>query len=78
MNHDEILERIVAMCCETLEIQAQEVSEDSSFDSLGADSFDKLELVTALEDEFDLQLDDEVLQNIETVSDACQAIEQAQ
>lgn len=50
----------------------------TSFDDLNADSFDKLELVTAFEEEFDLTLDDETLASITSVADAVNAIESVQ
>ena len=78
MNHEDIFNKVQAMVVETLEVEPLDVHEDTTFDDLGADSFDKLELVTALEDEFNLSLDDEVLMNIAAISDAVEAIEQAQ
>ena len=78
MNHEDIFNKVQAMVVETLEVEPLDVQEDTTFDDLGADSFDKLELVTALEDEFNLSLDDEVLMNIAAISDAVEAIEQAQ
>ena len=47
----------------------------TTFEDLGADSFDRLELVTAFEEEFDATLPDEVLQSIDSVKDAVDAIE---
>ena len=40
----------------------------------GADSFDLLELVTALEDELDMQFDDDAVQSIATIGQAVDAI----
>ena len=51
---------------------------DAILEKVIADSFDLLELVTALEDEFDLTFDDEALEKIATVGDAVSAIEAAQ
>lgn len=78
MTHEDIFNKVQEMVVETLEVEPLDVREDTTFDDLGADSFDKLELVTALEDEFNLSLDDEVLMNIAAISDAVEAIEQAQ
>ncbi|HQE69521.1 MAG TPA: phosphopantetheine-binding protein [Atopobiaceae bacterium] len=79
MDRNAILERVIEVVLDTLEIDEDvEVDEDTNFKSLGADSFDLLELVTSLEDEFDLTFDDESLEEIATVRDAVDAIESAQ
>lgn len=78
MDRAAILEKIIALVCDTLDAEAADVTEDTTFDDLNADSFDKLELVTALEDEFGLTLDDDVLASIGSVHDAVDAIAVAQ
>lgn len=78
MDHDEILQKVIEIVADTLSVDADELGEKSTFDDLGADSFDKLSLVTAFEDEFGFTLDDDVLQEIESVGDAVAAIEKAQ
>ncbi len=77
MNRDEIFEKLQDLVAETLEVDPSEVTITASLDDLGADSFAKLELVTAMEDTFDVSLDDEVLESIDTVSDAVDAIAEA-
>lgn len=78
MDRATILEKIIALVCDTLDAEAADVTEGTTFDDLNADSFDKLELVTALEDEFGLTLDDDVLASIGSVHDAVDAIAAAQ
>ncbi|WP_130811950.1 acyl carrier protein [Olsenella sp. Marseille-P4559] len=79
MDHDAILEKVTSVVNETLEVPSGvKLTEGTAFKDLGADSFDLLELVTALEDEFDLTFDDEALEKIATVGDAANAIEAAQ
>lgn len=79
MDRNAILERVIEIVLETLDIDEDtEVNEDTDFKGLGADSFDLLELVTTMEDEFDLAFDDESLEAIATVRDAVDAIESAQ
>ena len=46
-------------------------------DDLDADSLERLQLVTAIEDEFDLEIDDETLLSLNSVADAVDAIENA-
>ncbi len=77
MNRDEIFEKLQELVAETLEVDADDVTQTSSLDDLGADSFAKLELVTSIEDAFDVSLDDEVLESIESVDDAINAILEA-
>ena len=57
--------------CEQLGVSDEEVNDDSSFvDDLGADSLDTVELVMALEEEFDLEIADEEAEQISTVQEA--------
>ena len=75
MNLDEI-KSIVA---DILNISPSEVEPDSRFiEDLGADSLDAVELIMALEDEFNLEVDDEAAQNMKYVKDLVQYIENHQ
>lgn len=78
MDREAILEKVIQLVAETLEVDPDDISLSTSFDDLNADSFDKLELVTAFEEEFDLTLDDEALASITSVADAVNAIESVQ
>ncbi|KXB33884.1 acyl carrier protein [Atopobium deltae] len=78
MDREAILEKVIQLVAETLEVDPDDISMSTSFDDLNADSFDKLELVTAFEEEFDLTLDDEALASITSVADAVNAIESVQ
>ncbi|MBQ3338243.1 MAG: acyl carrier protein [Atopobiaceae bacterium] len=79
MDRTAILERVIEIVLDTLDVDEDiEIDEETSFKSLGADSFELLELVTTMEDEFDLTFDDEALEAIATVRDAVDAIEGAQ
>lgn len=77
MDRATILKKVAALVSETLEVDEASVTEELKFEELGADSFDLLELVTALEDEFGLTLDDDSLAEIATVGDAVDAIQNA-
>ena len=50
---------------------------NGAFDDLDADSLDRLQLVTAMEDEFDIEIDDEKLEAINSVAEAIVAIKSA-
>jgi acyl carrier protein len=62
---------------EQLGVDEEEVNEQASFvDDLGADSLDIVELVMALEEEFDLEIPDEDAEKITTVGDAVNYIKE--
>lgn len=65
-----MLEKMKEMIAEQLSVEADIVTEGSSFkDDLGADSLDLFELVMALEDEYSVEIPAEDLQNLLTVGD---------
>ena len=74
MDRDTIFAKVAEIVAETLEVDEESVTDGLRFDDLGADSFDLLALVTALEDEFDLTLSEDSLEEIATVGDAVDAI----
>ena len=64
-------ERVKGIVAEQLGIGIDEINnESSSIDDLGADSLDTVELVMALEEEFDVEISDEQAENISTVQSA--------
>jgi acyl carrier protein len=64
-------ERVKGIVAEQLGIGIDEINNESSFiDDLGADSLDTVELVMALEEEFDVEISDEQAENISTVQSA--------
>jgi len=67
----DVLERVKKIVVENLDVEADKVVESASFiDDLGADSLDLVELVMAFEEEFDIEIADEVQENIRSVGDA--------
>jgi len=71
-----VLEKIKEIVSEQLDVSQDEITPESSFvDDLGADSLDLTELIMAMEDEFDLEIDDEEAQKLRTVQDAIKYIE---
>ena len=66
-----IEERVKKIVVEQLGVKEDEVSSESSFvDDLGADSLDTVELVMALEEEFETEIPDEDAEKITTVKQA--------
>ena len=75
----EVFERVKKIVVENLEVEADKVVEAASFiDDLGADSLDLVELVMAFEEEFGIEIEDEVQENIRTVGDAVTEIKKTQ
>ena len=71
MTMEEIFKTMQDLIAEQFAIDADEISMDSSFvDDLGADSVDLVELVMAMEEEFDIgEIDEEDLSGLKTVGD---------
>jgi acyl carrier protein len=71
MTPETIFKTMQDLIAEQFAIDADEVTMDSSFvDDLGADSVDLVELVMAMEEEFDIgEIDEEDLQSLKTVGD---------
>lgn len=66
-----IEEQVKSIVAEQLGVKAEEVTNDASFvDDLGADSLDTVELVMALEEEFETEIPDEEAEKITTVQQA--------
>ena len=64
-------ERVEKIVIEQLGVKAEEVTKEASFvDDLGADSLDTVELVMALEEEFETEIPDEDAEKITTVQQA--------
>jgi acyl carrier protein len=64
-------EKIKKIICEQLDVAEKDVVPEASFvDDLGADSLDQVELIMAMEEEFDISIPDEDAEKIGTVQDA--------
>ena len=74
MDRDEVSEKVIALVAETMDLDPDTLDDDTSFESLEADSLDRIEMVTAMEDEFGVTVDDDDLEAIETVGDAVDAV----
>ena len=71
-----IEERVKKIVAEQLGVKEEDVKNEASFvEDLGADSLDTVELVMALEEEFDTEIPDEQAEKIGTVGDAISYIE---
>ncbi|EWM53270.1 MULTISPECIES: acyl carrier protein [Ruminococcus] len=71
-----IFEKLKDIIAEQLSVEADEVNMDSNIqDDLGADSLDVVDLITTIEDEFDISIPDEAVEEIKTVGDIVNYIE---
>jgi len=67
----DVLERVKKIVVENLDVEGDKVVESASFiDDLGADSLDLVELVMAFEEDFNIEIPDDVQESIRTVGDA--------
>ena len=77
MDRSEIFDKIAEVVADVLGVDVADISDETTIDDLDADSLERLQLVTAIEDEFDLEIDDETLLSLNSVADAVDAIENA-
>lgn len=77
METDEIFEKVKAIIIEQLGVSESAVNMEASFiDDLGADSLDIVELIMALEEEFDLEIPDADAEKVVTVGDVVEYIKE--
>lgn len=75
----EILEKVKKIIAEQLDVPEADIVPSASFvDDLGADSLDQVELIMAMEEEFNISIPDEDAEKITTVKDAVDYIAKAQ
>ena len=74
----DVADKIRKIICEQLDVPEEDVVPEASFvDDLGADSLDQVELIMAMEEEFDVSIPDEDAENIGTVQDAIDYVKNA-
>ena len=74
----EVEDKVREIICEQLNVSEEDVVPKASFvDDLGADSLDQVELIMAMEEEFDISIPDEDAEKIGTVQDAIDYIKKA-
>ncbi|MCQ2286834.1 MAG: acyl carrier protein [Bacteroidales bacterium] len=71
----EIIEKVQSVIANKLSVEVSEVTLDKSFNDLGADSLDTVELILDFEKEFGVSIPDEDAEKIATVGDAVKYIE---
>ena len=69
------LEKIKAIIAEVLNIDADSITADTTVvDDLGADSLDIFQIIMGIEEEYDIELENEAVEQIQTVGDAIEAL----
>lgn len=66
--------QIIAIIAEQLGISEAEITEETSFADLGADSLDLFQIISAFEEEFNIEFENEDVEKIKTVGDAIEYI----
>ncbi|MGB3655258.1 MAG: acyl carrier protein [Rivularia sp. (in: cyanobacteria)] len=71
MSQASIFEKVKKIVAEQLGVEDEKITPNANFaNDLGADSLDTVELVMALEEEFDIEIPDEAAEKITTVQEA--------
>ena len=77
MSSEEIFEKVKDVIVEQLGVTESSVTNEASFiDDLGADSLDIVELIMALEEEFDIEIPDADAEKVVTVNDVVEYIKE--
>lgn len=77
MNQEEIFDKVKEIIIEQLGVAETAITPEASFiDDLGADSLDIVELIMALEEEFDLEIPDNDAEKVVTVGDVVEYIKE--
>ncbi len=74
-----VFDKVKAILCEQLDVDEDKVTMDADIqEDLGADSLDVVDLIMSFEDEFGVEIPDEAVEEIKTVGDIVNYIEQAE
>lgn len=72
-----MLEKIKEMTADALGVDADNLTAETSFEELGADSLDLFELVMALEEEYEVEIPTEELETLKTIGDVEKYVEKS-
>lgn len=73
---DEIFEKVKAIVADQLGVEEEAITMNTSFEDLNADSLDIVELLMALEEEFDIEIPDEDAEKLTTIGKAVHYIKE--
>lgn len=70
-----MLEQVKNIVAEGLGVDVADLTEETTFESLGADSLDLMDMVMSFEDEFSVEIDTEAIGDLKTIGDVVKYIE---
>lgn len=71
------LEKLKSIIADVMNVDTDNITEETTFvDDLGADSLDIFQIVMGIEEEYDIEIDNETVEQIQSVRDAVEAIRQ--
>jgi acyl carrier protein len=74
MSHEELTARVRALIARTQHLPEEKITADSTFLELGIDSLDGINILFAVESEFNINIPDEAAQNLRSVRDVIDGI----
>ena len=72
-----VFEKLRAIICDYLEVDEDEVSPETSFEDLGADEIDMVDIAMSIEDDFRVEITEETLETFVTVGDAVRFLQES-
>jgi acyl carrier protein len=72
---DELMQRVLKVIATSKRIPLQTVTIESDFQQLGIDSMDAVEILFALENEFDISIPDDEVRSVRNVRQMCEGVE---
>jgi acyl carrier protein len=72
---DELIQRVIKVIATTKRIPVESVTIDSDFLQLGIDSMDAVEILFAMENEFDIGIPDEEVRSVRGIRQMCEGVE---
>jgi acyl carrier protein len=75
MSHEELTERVIGIIASTQHIDREKIKPDSTFAELNVDSLDGINILFAVENEFNISIPDDAAQTIRGVGDMVDGIE---
>jgi acyl carrier protein len=72
---DDLIQRVVKSIATSKRIPLETVTIDSDFEQLGIDSMDAVEILFALENEFEINIPDDEVRNVRNVRQMCEGVE---
>ena len=71
---DDLIQRVISCIAETQHIPPEKISIESTFEELGIDSLDGINILFALENEFDIDIPDEAAQKIHSIREMVEGV----